>query len=319
MPKFVRILLFTLLAVVLLVLCAVGWAIATANARYSRSWNVHAADFPIPFPPTAADSAAAGPGGNADSVALQRAMERGAHLVTTRIGCTGCHGADLSGSVLIDVPVVGYYAAPNLTPGEGSVTKGFTAHEWDMAVRHGVRHNGRSSSMPCNELVNLSDHELSDIAAYVTHVPPVNKSLSPPRMGPVFSFLVATDPKMLAAYGIDHAAAHAAEPPPAAVTPEFGKHISLVCTGCHGPQFSGGKVAGDPNMPLVANLTPDPTGIKDWSEADFVNSIRTGKRPDGTAINVAMPWKTYAQMDDIELKAIYAYLRTVPARPKGMH
>jgi len=84
-----------------------------------------------------------------------------------------------------------------------------------------------------------------------------------------------------------------------------------------GEHLSGGKLKGDPNMPVVANLTPDETGLKDWSEADFIRAMRVGQRKDGTAIREAMPWRAYGQMGDAELKAIYAYLRTVPPRPKG--
>lgn len=318
MRSLLRAVSILLLVVVLVVAAAVAWAMTTANARYGRSWSVHAATFPIPFPPTAADSAVAGAAG-ADSVARQRAIERGAHLVHTRANCEGCHGPDLGGHAIIDVPILGYWAAPNLTLGEGSVTKGFTAHEWDLAVRHGVRHDGRSSSMPCGEFVNLSDHELSDIVAYVRSNPPVDRAIPRPRFGPVFAFLIATQPKMLPAFGIDHAVEHAVEPPAAAVTPEFGKHIAQVCTGCHGEHFSGGKLDGDPNMPIVANLTPDPTGLKGWSEADFLKAMRDGRRPDGSAIAEAMPWKTFAQMDDVELRALWSYLRTLPPERKGGH
>ena len=70
-------------------------------------------------------------------------------------------------------------------------------------------------------------------------------------------------------------------------------------------------------MPIVANLTPHESGLKDWTEADFMRALREGKRPDGTTINEAMPWKSYGQMGDTELKAIYAYLRTVPPEPEG--
>jgi hypothetical protein len=87
----------------------------------------------------------------------------------------------------------------------------------------------------------------------------------------------------------------------------------------HGPQLSGGKLAGDPDMPIVANLTPHETGLKSWSEGDFIRALREGKRKDGTAISKMMPWQSYGQMTDTELKAVWAYLRTVPAVEKGNH
>ena len=49
----------------------------------------------------------------------------------------------------------------------------------------------------------------------------------------------------------------------------------------------------------------------------LLRALREGKRKDGTAIDPAMPWKAYGQMGDAELKAMYAYLRTVPPLPKG--
>ena len=85
----------------------------------------------------------------------------------------------------------------------------------------------------------------------------------------------------------------------------------------HGGNLSGGKVAGDPNMPIVANVTPHETGLKGWTEADFIRSLREGRRKDGTEILPQMPWKAYGQMSDTELKALWAYLQTVPAVEKG--
>ena len=72
-------------------------------------------------------------------------------------------------------------------------------------------------------------------------------------------------------------------------------------------------------MPIVANLTPHETGLKGWTEADFIRALREGKRKDGTDILPAMPWKAYGQMKDVEIKALWAYLQTVPPAAKGNH
>jgi len=293
-----------------------AWAFSTATARYEKKWEAHTAEFPIPFPlsPEArmglSDAAA-------DSLAFAQAIRRGDHLIHTRLGCTNCHGADFGGTVVIDAAMVGHYVAPNLTQGQGSVTRGFTAHDWDMAVRHAIRHNGRTSSMPSDEFINLSDHELSDVAAYVRSRPSVERDLGPVKFGPVFAVLVATQPKLLAAYQVDHHKAHAVEPPAGSDPVERGRHVAQVCQGCHGPNLSGGKLEGDPNMPIVANLTPHASGLKDWTEADFLKALHEGKRPDGSAIKEAMPWKAYGQMGDDDLKAVWAYLQTLPATEKG--
>jgi mono/diheme cytochrome c family protein len=254
------------------------------------------------------------------ALALERAIGRGRHLVDSRTGCNGCHGNDFGGQVVVDVPLVGRWVAPNLTAGDGSVTRGFTANDWDRAVRHAVRHDGRSSSMPSQDFVNLSDHELSDIVAYIRSAPPVNRDLGTAlKFGPVFCFLIATDPKALVAYNIDHKRPHAVEPPAEAPSVELGGHIVQVCRGCHGPTLSGGRLAGVPDMPIVANLTPHETGLANWSENDFLRALREGRRRDGSAISEKMPWKSYGRMTDTELKALWAYLQTVAPLPKGNH
>jgi mono/diheme cytochrome c family protein len=162
--------------------------------------------------------------------------------------------------------------------------------------------------MPSQDFLNLTDHELSDIVAYIRSTRPVNRDMGAVKFGPVF-----------AAFTIDHDKPHVVEPPVEAPSAELGQHIVQVCRGCHGPQLSGGKMAGDPDMPIVANLTPHETGLKSWSESDFIRALREGKRKDGTAINKMMPWKAYRQMTDTELKAVWAYLQTVPALEKGNH
>ena len=331
MMKLLKILGVLILVVVLAGVVAWQLALKKATQRYGMNWEAHDASFPIPFPLDSAELAvlkrdriAAGASGkdplagvDLAAVAEQRAEQRGQHLIESRLGCNSCHAADFGGGAIIDVPVVGYWAAPNLTTGPGGVTNGFTAHDWDLAVRHGIRHTGTSSSMPAGEFTNLSDHELSDVVAYIRSRRMVDRHIGAVRMGPVFAFLIATDPKSLPAFMLDHQKAHATEPPPMAVSLELGEHIAQTCSGCHNAKFSGGKMDGDPNMPIVANITPDATGIKGWTEADFIRSMRDGKRPDGSAIAEAMPWKSYGKMTDTELKALWLFLGSLPAVPKG--
>jgi hypothetical protein len=63
-----------------------------------------------------------------------------------------------------------------------------------------------------------------------------------------------------------------------------------------------------------ANLTPDPeTGLGRVSESDFVRVVRTGHRHDSPRVLLPpMPWQNLAQQPDVELRAIYAYLQSIP-------
>ena len=63
-----------------------------------------------------------------------------------------------------------------------------------------------------------------------------------------------------------------------------------------------------------ANLTPDQeTGIGAWDETTFVQAMRTGKHlGGGRDILPPMPWQALGTLSDDDLKAIFAYLKTIP-------
>lgn len=64
----------------------------------------------------------------------------------------------------------------------------------------------------------------------------------------------------------------------------------------------------------TANLTPDETGIGSWSEDQFIRAIREGKSKgmeNGRSLLPPMPWQDFALMKDEELKAIFAYLKSI--------
>ncbi len=131
-----------------------------------------------------------------------------------------------------------------------------------------------------------------------------------------------------------------------------GKYLATVmdCNGCHTPfkngepdltrmlsgHPAGVKVTAGPKLPagwvvsvnetntawsgpwgisFTANLTPDlTTGMGGWTEDVFLNAIRKGKHMSVSRdILPPMPWQMQANLTDEDLKAIFAYLRTVPA------
>ena len=73
--------------------------------------------------------------------------------------------------------------------------------------------------------------------------------------------------------------------------------------------------AGPWGVSYAANLTPDQnTGLGIWTEEMFVKALRTGKHMSaGRDILPPMPWQNLARMTDADLKALFAYLRSVPA------
>jgi hypothetical protein len=73
--------------------------------------------------------------------------------------------------------------------------------------------------------------------------------------------------------------------------------------------------AGPWGVSFTANLTPDrDTGLGDWSERDFVSTIRSGRHLGrGRAVLPPMPIPMYRHFSDADLSAIWAYLQTVPA------
>ena len=71
--------------------------------------------------------------------------------------------------------------------------------------------------------------------------------------------------------------------------------------------------AGPWGMSYAANLTADQnTGLGIWTEEMFVGAMRTGKHmATSRPILPPMPWRSYAKMTDDDLKAVYAFLRSV--------
>ena len=299
------------------------WASIATNRVLAQTFETHQVDFPIPFPIDPAEVSAMG---LTDDAARQlshtRAVERGKHLVAARYTCTACHAANFGGGVMVDAFPIGSLLAPNLTLGKGSRTADFKPRDWDRIVRHSVLQDGHGAVMPSEDFQHMSDQELSDIVSYIRSLPPVDNTVPKSRFGPLGKVLVATGKIRLSAFSIDsHTAPHPVRPPEEAVSTEFGKHLASVCVGCHGPDFSGGPIAGgDPSWPPARNLTPDATGLKGWTYDQFVNAVANSQRPDGTALRAPMSMMSAygASMKDVERRALWAYLQSLPPVSKAV-
>lgn len=297
-----------------------GWASWATSQAAARTFTAHTVDFPIPFPLSAEEVASLGlTEEQARDVAWQRAIERGRHLVQARYACVECHGGNFGGGVMIDAPIMGRMLGPNITVGVGGRTGGYTTADWDRIVRHGIRPDGTGAVMPSEDFQRMSDQELSDIITYIQSQPAVDNTVPPVTFGPLGKVLIATGEMRFSADVIaSHDTPHATVPPVTEATATFGQHLAGICTGCHRPDLAGGPIiGGDPSWPPARNLTPHETGLASWTLDQFTTAMRDGRRPDGTALLAPMTLVApYAKnMTDVEIEALWLYLRSVPAVP----
>ena len=105
-----------------------------------------------------------------------------------------------------------------------------------------------------------------------------------------------------------------------------GEYLARIgnCIACHtdtenkGASFAGGTPINTPFGTLYGqNITSDKeTGIGNWTNDDFINAMRHGKRPDGKNYFPVFPYPYYNKVSDDDLLAIKAYLDALPAAKK---
>ena len=99
-----------------------------------------------------------------------------------------------------------------------------------------------------------------------------------------------------------------------------GEPIPAVPRGVIGPRAWAALVsnhftawAGPWGVSFAANLTPHETGLLPWTPELFIQTMRTGRHlGSGRQILPPMPWYEFAKMSDSDLRAIFAYLRSLP-------
>ena len=187
-----------------------------------------------------------------------------------------------------------------------------------LLTGHGVAPDGRKLLfMPAHAYSRLNDEDMAALIAYLKQLPKVSRPMRANHVGPVGRALyLKGDFELLPAELMDQTAAHPAVIPPAP-TAEYGRYLARACAGCHGPTFSGGPMPGTPpEFRPPANITPK--GIGHYSEADFFTALREGKRPGGTMLDTMyMPVRYTKNLSDDQLKALYAFLKTVPPKEYG--
>ena len=170
--------------------------------------------------------------------------------------------------------------------------------------------------MPSEDYNRLTDADLGALVAYIKQLPPAAGGAAEVVLPLRVLYGLGQVPD--AASIIDHTR-KPPQPVAEGVTVEHGAYVSAMCIGCHGEGLSGGKVPGGaPDWPAAANLTPGEGSVMPrYADAQALTTMmRQGKRPDGTAIKV-MPFDSFKHISDIDLAALYLYLKSVPARPAG--
>jgi cytochrome c2 len=257
---------------------------------------------------------------------------RGAKLAS--LLCAGCHENEdthrFTGKHMAELPPeFGTIYSKNITRHAGKGIGSWTDGELRYFLRTGVRPDGQYVPPYMIKLPHTSDDDLDAIIAFLRSSDPrvAASEVDPPGV---------TQPSFLSK-ALSHGPFKPLPYPTAPIgapskndSVAYGKYLvfSLDCFGCHSASFTsmnvlepeksagymgGGnllKVDGNGEI-FTANLTPDPeTGIGSWTEADFIRAVRRGFRPDGRVLHYPMDPKP--ELEDDDVAAIYAYLRTVP-------
>jgi hypothetical protein len=255
-------------------------------------------------------------------------LARGKYLVDGVVSCFDCHSAATnqwkpgeapeftapgSGRVVIDQG--GFLlAAPNITPDVETGAGNWTDDQLARAIREGIGYDGRTlfPMMPYQNYKYLSDEDLASIVVYIRSLPPIHNELPKGHIPFPLSRLINTAPEP-----ITHKSPVDASDPVAR-----GRYLTKIgnCEYCHTPSnkmdrplrgmaFAGGKYIDKFPTPS-ANITPDPSGISYYDEEMFIRTMRTGS-VGARLLNPPMPWWVFRNMSDDDLKALFAYLRTV--------
>lgn len=245
-------------------------------------------------------------------------IARGEHLVTVVAGCRECHGYDLGGAVLSEEDMLGQIIAPNLTAGEGGIGSQYSNEDWVRFFRHGVGRDGKALVLVSSKsLFRLTEQDMAAAIAYLRTVPAVDRELPEMKVGFLGRLLIVLVPSTVPVAVLDHEAPPPTEPSPG-VTVAYGEYLaSMACIDCHQDDFAGGTNPG-----AGRNLTQQ-GDLADWSEADFIRTVRYGITPDNTFLDSAMmPFRRFRNLTDEELQAIWLFLQTLspvyPGAPAAM-
>lgn len=216
----------------------------------------------------------------------------------------------------------GTYYAKNITP-EG--ISRYTDGELFRIITTGVNKEGKAifPVMPYHYYGQMDEEDIHSIIAYIRTLKPIKNTVPESVSDFPMNIIINTIPEKAAL----------TKRPAKTDVVNYGKYIvnAAACKECHtqfkngkliaGTEFGGGREFPFPNGSMVrsGNISPDnATGIGKWNEDQFINLFHS--RSDSIVLatklkpgdfNTLMPWTMYGKMADEDLKAIYAYLKTV--------
>jgi len=249
--------------------------------------------------------------------------------------CAGCHfdsgtGA-LTGKQMLDLPPqFGKAFSRNVT---GHPTKGigsWTDGEIAFLLRTGIGRDGRYMPPWMVKLPHASDQDIEDVIAFLRSDDPLVRANAADNRESEPSFLTKMLCRVVFKPFVYPERPIVAPPPTDAVA--YGRYLTtsrLQCFQCHSadfksnddlrPESSAGYLGGGNAMPDLAgklvytsNLTPDAeTGLGRWTYEQFRRALTEGIGTDNEPLR--FPMVPYRILEEQEVAAIYAYLRSVPA------
>jgi len=246
--------------------------------------------------------------------------------------CLQCHGSNdglLGGALMSDVEVFGEIYASNITQHAEYGITDYTDGELAYLLRTGIRKDGQYVPPWMPKFPHLSDEDLFSIIAFLRsdHELVQPSENDPPDIKP--SFLA----KMLSrtAFKPLPYPEGPVNAPPVSDKVAYGKYLAdakFDCFSCHSASFQkidmmnpensegyfgGGNTLLDKDLNEIysSNLTNDKeTGLGNWTEEDFIKTLRFGMRPDQTPLRY--PMVPSPMITDEEASAIWTYLQSLP-------
>jgi mono/diheme cytochrome c family protein len=279
-----------LLVVVVVLVCVLGYGYSLRHQHVTRR---------VPAFAAATDSAH---------------VARGAHI--TQVMCAGCHAPKLEKELtggyenilaIPKGPTFGMLHGPNLTQG-GVLAKYDSDGLLVRALREGVGYDGRALLvMPSAQFQRMSDEDAASVIGYLRSRPAVTSEV-PASSTNLLGYLVLGF--HVFANSVSPAIASPVPAVPADSSVAYGEYTSYLygCRDCHGAALHGGKKGQLPPLgPNIAAL------VQAHPRIDFDNAVRGGVSPTtGKPLDpTLMPWTQFAGLDDVEVSALYSYLRSL--------